>query len=245
MITFLFKPKPIHLDCFTTLPHVYEYAPIQHANRFLPDWWKNLPKTHPYRIATMKSCSGLIDLYREGLIIPMWSDLIVEVFTDGSYKYYYADGMSTAVSHAPLEAGVFFTEANVTHLKLKSPWLFSTKSDINWHFAQPIWNQNAAKDYCVPSGVINFKHTNSTEVNILFRKTNVNTIVDINHNTPLAHIIPLSEKPLKIKTHLIDEKEYSMMAGKNQRIMFHGGYLRKKQISQDKESKCPFNRRFI
>jgi len=42
----IFKTKEEHiiLDCYTYLPYVYETAKIDHAYKFIPNWWKDTPK---------------------------------------------------------------------------------------------------------------------------------------------------------------------------------------------------------
>ena len=80
---FFFKRKKIVVDCFTDNYSINELFPIQTANNFYPDWWKNLPKTYDamnkwgLRVSqsTMKKCPAIIDLYKTGFIMPLWSDL--------------------------------------------------------------------------------------------------------------------------------------------------------------------------
>ena len=240
MIDFIFKRKPIHLDCFTASSAVYTYAPIAKANRFVPDWWKALPREEQIQMGdqpNMRTCTGFIDLYGKGLMLPLWSDLMVD-FDGANYRFQYADQTSTLGQHNPTQAGTFIDGSETRHLKLQSPWLFFCDEDISWHFSQPVWNHLAAKDYCIPPGVVSYKNMHATEINILFRKQV--TKVRLVHGTPLVHIVPISERPLKISNHLVDANEYERRRLLSQAISFKGSHTKRVKIMQGKESKCPF-----
>jgi hypothetical protein len=240
MIDFFFRHRPIHLDCFTASVNAYKFAPIEPANRFIPDWWKAIPKTHTndgIEMGTMKTCAGFIDLYGKGVMLPMWSELVVRLQEDGYYQYNFGDLASSAEFHNPAQVGTLLEKFSAIHLKIHSPWLFECKESVSWHFAHPVWNQ-AAMDYCVLTGVVDYKYSTSTNINVLFRRTN--NVVTFEHGDPLAHIIPLSERPLRIKNHLISQEEYDKKYSINKPISYRGGYYRKKKLIEARESKCPF-----
>ena len=246
MIDFIFKRKPIYLDCFTTNPLAYEFAPIQLANQFVPEWWKALPKN--YRIAnehppvphsTMRKCAGLIDIYSTGLMIPLWSDLVIEIATNGDYSWKFADEESMNAIHNKEQAGTFFDDNNVVHMKIVSPWLFSCNDDVKWYFTQPVWNHNLAKDFCIPSGILEFKYQGSTHINTLIRKQNC--VISLPHGMPMAHVVPLSERPVKIKNHLLSAQEMVKKQPMQRSVVFENSYYKKRKLIQNKKSQCPFN----
>ena len=51
----------------------------------------------------------------------------------------------------------------------------------------------------------NYKYQIGTNINIFFSNTKAN--IDIAAGQPMAHIIPLSESPIEIKTHVISDDE--------------------------------------
>jgi len=234
---FIFKQKPIHLDCFTYNTMAYHYTEISPAINYIPKWWKKLPSSNKEN-TTMKSCAGFIDLYNKGLIIPLWSDLSIEVHED-YLNWEFADRKSKIESHTKNQSGDFIDNSNCIHIKIESPWYFRCKENIHWHFSQPIWNDLSGKIYCVPSGVLEFNYQHTTNINILVRDNNDKFI--ILHNHPMAHIIPISERPLKIHNHLIGLDEYNNMHGQGQ-VTFGNKYYKLKKIAEEKESKskCPF-----
>ena len=223
--------KPIYIDCYTSKPHVYEYAPIESANNFLPDWWKAIPKDFSngeIDIATMRRCAGFINLYGKGLMVPMWSDVRIQLWENGAYRFNYADEDSTMTQHPAPQSGTLLEDSNTTHIKLISPWAFECAENIDWHWAQPVWNHSAAKDFCVLSGVLNFKYTKDTHINILFKRQDI--IINMVHGMPLVHVVPLSDRPVKIRTHLISAEEFSRKKQKHQQIAFAGTHYKQKKI---------------
>jgi len=245
MITFLFKRKPIHIDCFTANVSAYKYSPIQPANYFLPEWWKKLPKTFfvpdknpPLHQQTMRRCAGFIDIYSKGLMLPLWSDLSIQMTSNGMYSWRYADGESSCTIHRPEQLGSLLEEAKVEHMKITSPWIFSCNEDVQWYFTQPIWNHDAASNFCIPSGVLSFKYQGTTNINMLIRKQD--TMFTINQGTPMAHMVPLSDRPIKIKNHLLTGEEYFRKDRFSRPLHFENSYYKRIKILKEKESKCPF-----
>lgn len=236
----IFKRKAIQLDCFTAMPNTYKFTPIELSNNFLPAWWKKLPKTAQnwavMDAPTMKSCAGLVDLYTKGVMLPMWSDLDILLRPDSGYDWKFADGQSIVEPHPMFQTGSFLSDIGYVHMKIFAPWRFTCKEDIDWHFAQPVWNHEAAKDYCVPSGVLNFKYQHHVNINVLLRGTLNN--IHIPHGHPMAHIIPLSERPVKVHNHLVSEEE--LRKHNFQSTTFKGSYYKQKKVIKEKESKCPF-----
>lgn len=241
---FWFKPSPIHLDCFTARPDVYGSAPIQPVSHFVPDWWKALPKTYMedwIERPTMRTCAGFVDLFSRGVVLPMWSDLHVRVNPESkTYNWQFSDNKSQAVLHNPVQAGTLLEDLNVYHLKLTSPWHFRTKKDIRWHFSQPMWNQNMGNEYAIPPGMVNYKYHGLTHVNLLLRNPPAQTVVKLSHGMALAHIIPLTERPLKIHNHLVSEAEFYQLSEIRMLSTFTGWYYKRKKMVESGKLKCPF-----
>jgi hypothetical protein len=59
--------------------------------------------------------------------------------------------------------------------------------------------------------------------------------------TPLAHIVPLSDKDVQVKCHYLPQEEYNKRFHKTTHHMkFMGSHKERKRIAKSKESKCPF-----
>jgi len=235
---FIFKKSKIVLDCFTSNKNVLEFTPIDKAIKFYPEWLKNTPKFLDktfYPASTIKNCTGIIDYYKQGFMIPLWTDLSINV-QNRSYQWQFADYKSEAKEHNSAQWDTYVSAQNYGHLKLISPFKIISKNDIDFHFTKPFWNFEPKSSYYIPSGNVNYKYNHSTEINMFIDLTE-NKVINIDLGTPLAHIIPLTDKEVILKHHLISDEEY-----KNLPVIhtFVNSYSKYKKLVQNKESKCPF-----
>jgi hypothetical protein len=244
---FFFKRKKIVLDCFTCDPKTFSYFPIQHMQKFFPDWWKN---TNPYytvkdefeleiKTSTIKKCNGIIDLYKTGFALPLWSDLILETKSDGIYSYRFASGEQEIANH-PKEQFLTLCDRYI-HMKISSPWYFKEKSGIKFLWNSPKWNHlnNDLNIINILPGCVEYKDQISTNINIFLPKADNKFFVS--HNTPMIHIIPITENDVEIKNHLISKTEWEHMLDLNKTISFNNNYNNRVKLRKSKEkSKCPF-----
>jgi len=238
---FFIKKSSLVIDCFTDSRTAFEYSKIDFANKFLPDWWKKLPKQIDatfYPIPTMKTCAGVINLYRTGLVLPMWSELAVKVGRVGSrdIAWQYADLASNAEVHTPDQYGDYYPTEKYAHLKLTSPWFINYNKSVKTLWSQPTFSMESLGDYVMLPGVVDLQASPTVNVNFFFiRDRYEDKVVNINFNQPVAQIIPLTDKKIELKHHLISNQE---MRQKNfQRTHFLNSYS--KQVEQG----CPFNHR--
>ena len=78
------------------------------------------------------------------------------------------------------------------------------KIDIIWQ--QPSYNliKHFHKLHILP-GVVNYKYQSGTNINLMMAP---NTRIELEAGTPLAHLIPMTEKNVQVKCHLVDNNEY-------------------------------------
>lgn len=242
---FFIKPSVINVDCLTANVMAYDLAKIEPAIKFVPKWWKQIPVSigsHPYvRGGTLKGCAGFLDLYKSGFIIPTWCDLAVDIGPIGSNDYYwnYSDGVSNAVEHSQEQRGNFCDLKKYQHLKLISPWHLISKYNLNCVFTNVMWNDIELPTYKVLNGVLNFKFNNSTNINMIFKRNENIQQIFIPYKTPIVQLIPMTEKKVKLKHHLVDEKVIQQKS-LNQKLFFKffKQNLTYKAIMKS-SSKCP------
>jgi hypothetical protein len=246
MTWFNFLQKPIVLNCYTKRTDVFNFAPVSKSSDFIPNWWKDIPKTiNPedkfYARGTMKGCAGFTDLYNTGFIIPMWSDFAIELGEIGNphYRFQYSDHCSQADEHSTQQRGSAYPATHYQHLKLISPWLFRCDEDIDFLFTEPSWNIDTPEKIQIMTGILNFKYETQSNVNMLFIKQPEVSRYFINFGQPIAHIIPLTERKVILKTHLVDDETYSRINGIGKQLKFVGNYRMVKQTV--KNNKCPFH----
>jgi len=245
---FFFRRSKVVVDCFINLPPVYELFKIDHAHRFVPQGWKSLPlynemkpNTNPASkitipVSTIKRCVGLTNLFTTGFILPSWTDVNIEMMADGRFNIYDPMNVQKADPHPDW---MWWSELykGYSHLKLYSPWLIREKSGINFSWQQCDWhNTERLSNFHVLSGVIDYKAQHNTHVNVFMKK---NSSVKIQAGEPLAQMIPLTDKDVELRNHLIDDTEYNKIANSfTSKFMWFGQH--RALLSAKKESKCPF-----
>lgn len=244
MMIHIFKKKTIVLDCFTDIEAVALTAPIAEAVKHFPEWWKSLPNEYTvankfYNSSTMKRCEGMKAYYTNSLAVPMWTDLAISVTDGGAYEWQFANRISTAGIHDPKQRGSYLNENEYGHIKLNTPWLLRTKEDLNWVFSSPTYSFEKPEELIIPPGILNFGEQFSVNINILFI-IRTPRVYNIPFGLPMAHLTPMSDRPVIVKRHVISPQEYQNILRKDARIAFTAGY-KKYLTAKDKFSNCPYS----
>ena len=250
---FWFKTKEIVIDSFTNQAGLATYFPIQRAGKFLPDWWKQLPKQHTYensgieyQTSTMKRCIGFVDLYKHSFVVPMYTELKIK-FAEGNWKCITSAGLyddkgyiEVVTSHSREQFGPEFNQ--YTQLKILMPWVLQEKTGVNFILSGAYWNQTKHwPDAYFASGVLNFKYQNSINISLFTQKQS--GMMTFMPNEPLAYLIPMTDKHVTIKTHLISNEEYrKKLSSSTFASKFVDRYKFNKRLieEQEQKSKCPF-----
>ena len=245
---FFFKRKQIVVDAMTLNSGIGDLFPIKKCSEFIPNWWKSMPSKYTvpngqgieYPAATIKRCDGILQYYKHGFMIPLWSDIIIKTGEDGSWAYQWADDSNPmgVTTHNRKQFSSDFN--NFIHLKLDSPWFFHEKTGVKFEWSQPIYNDisNLGK-YIIPPAIIDFKYNFGTNINMLI--PNKNETITINAGEPLVKLVALSEYDVIVKSHVVSFEEYSKYRNKGVfKFSFIGKYKKRKQIINSSKSKCPF-----
>jgi hypothetical protein len=241
---FFSKRTTIHLDVFTNRKDVFDFYPVDHSEKFFPEWWKKMPK-HVISLdgfspmSTIKRCVGLNEYYRNGITIPLWSDLCVNIIED-NLVWQFSDRVTEASPHPSVQIDGYLDMNIHRHLKIASPWAFKCKEEISWIWTQPTWNFSNPTDIIIPPGRMDYKYNCSTNVNIFFNAES-EKIVSIDAGQPLANIFPMTERKLKIHHHLVDTQEYSNILSIGATTKFLGKYMNNRRLMKSKEKRCPFH----
>lgn len=243
---------PIYLDCYTSNPNAYKAARISSASNYLPPWWKRLLPAvdrpmredvpnfnHP--APTMRGCVGFIDLFKKSFCMPMWSDLVVHVepAMEEGYAWKFADNFSSLSHHGAFQRGDFMPPEHFQHIKLDSPWNLHCDEGINFLFFDPFWpSYEGEETIIIPPGVLNFKHQMGTNVNMFIRKLpDQARNVEIKFNTPFVFLMPLTERKVILRHHLVS-KEYLRMQVDRPQPAFRSSYLKAKKAKAETEKQA-------
>lgn len=241
------KREKVHVDVYTHLPDVYKNSAITPAKKVIPQWIKQLPSTNKLDLETltyptnMKGCVGVTNVLKEGFIIPLWSDLVLDIFEEGEtgYRWNLSDPLVDASAHSPLERGSYAEETKYAHIKLHSPWAITTKESLKWVWQQPVWHFTDPAEIVVPNAVLDYSTLADTNVNLLVKRASERKQIFVKANTPLVQLIPMTEKEVVLHEHLVTYDEWlRILRSKSSASTFRN----KHAFANIPESKCPFHR---
>ena len=246
---FLFKKSKITVDCFIDRQVVFDLFKIDHAIKFIPDEFKALKPTWDLPVepgnpkskltapaATIKRCPGFSNLFNTGFIIPSWTDFGIEMFEDEKFNRHDPMNNLHMDSHPrPMLRNNLYKDYG--HVKISSPWIIQEKSGINFSWNRCDWhNTERADKFQVMSGVVDFKAQHGSHINAFVKK---GSVLQLKAGEPLVHVIPLTEKELELKCHVLSPAEYrKIWASYADRTMYTGQHRALLKAKED--SKCPF-----
>jgi hypothetical protein len=253
----LFRSKKLIIKAYTFKSATYEYFTVAKSHHFYPEWWKKLPTFHEelrgalnVKAPTMKTCAGIIEIYKKGIILPLWSDLQFRVAENNQWAAAFSDhNTNQPTSHPRYQIGENNAEFNnCIHIKIDAPWLFIDVNKTGIPFLQQgcFWNNISTQRLLhICPGVLNYKFQHSVNINA-FLSSNTPEEFVIPANTPIMQMIPLSEKELELQVELISYEDFNKINDKHAATCFHNKYERLKKIAMQKESqsKCPFSKLF-
>ena len=245
---FLFRRKKIVVDCFIDNPVVQNLFKIDHAHKFVPVEWKQLPPIVDVKslqdprskesipISTAKRCVGMVNLFTSGFILPSWTDFKIEMMKDGLFFKHDPMGSLDANPHPPF---MYWEDLykGYQHVKISSPWLIKEKTGVRFSWNQCTYhNTERHANYHALSGILDFKAQHNTHINVFVKK---GTTLTVNAGDPLIQLIPLTELDVELKHHKVDADEYKKISNEFTQKSMWGGQHRA-LYNQKEESKCPF-----
>lgn len=243
---FLFKKRKLVLDLFTNRQTIYDAAKPKMAATFYPDWWKEMKNEIPignelFPVATMRRCMGFVDHYKYGFIIPMWSDLRIELGPIGNpfFRAQCSDNITTLHEHPAILRGTYLPATHYQHLKLHTPWAAKCKEDIYFKWEQPTWSYRNPNKSIVLPGTIEYKYQYSMNANLMFVREAGKTLIEIPFQQPLVHVTPLTERDLELRYHLVGLEEYNKLM-QGEKLSNINRYRTYRRVRESEESKCPF-----
>lgn len=247
MFSIFNKRNKIVVDCFTYDRSAYELTPITHSYKAMPDWWKELEN---YGIGTsiksnsdeknMRKCYGFTELYKKSFKLECWTDINLKVLPNNEgYRYYIASNLIPE-DHPRRQYGSLYE--NHYHMKLISPWRIHEKTGIKFVFNPATWELDKLRNVTILPGMVEFEMNLETNVNMFLKKPDKDAYeMTINLGQPLVQIIPVTEKNVELKLHLIDLVEFEKMNSVFRSFRGHREVLRLKKRNEDRKvKKCPF-----
>lgn len=224
----------MHVDMFTFFPGIIELFPIRDAEDVTPSWFKAVPTSTKSpsgsTVATVRTCPGMVELFKEGMIIPSWCDL----YLDWSRGSLYNEPEQMGISHPDWQWNQSSAFKDFYHLKIASPWKFKEKTGSKFMMTNAWWNKPGVKHF-VPNGLIEFRHQHSTNINLWLPKSGFPQSYTITAGDPLCQIINLDGKKIKFHMHFMDKTKIDQDVNDHLFSQVGQYYKRKKLIQEN----CP------
>ena len=237
---FLFKEKAVDITAFVHEEYYYvtQYNPICRASEFVPDWYKKM-KHSTYSWSdegytaeqTGKACVGIITTFQHGFILPMWCDLAINIEKD-NFRWQFSDNQSSLDIHPNSQLPNFYS--NTLFCKLVSPWAFRSSQDINILYCEPTFFIDNKKDYITPTS-INRSINKTLAGNIFLFIENFERQINISQGTPLLHLIPLTDKPIKLNIEVVTKNQWYNIRPGPPKISFLRDGLKKLKFHRNKK----------
>lgn len=209
---FFIRKKVLHLDCFTYSSQIADTYPIANAMRYAPNWWRSLEPNYKkvkndfitITQPTMKMCYGFTELYKSGFIMPLWSDIQITL-KDGMMNYHSAMSKVVLTIHDSRDRGNNFDD--YVHIKLISPWYFEEKTGVKFIVNPCTWSHMELEpDLNLVPGMLRFDTQICTNINFFLNKKDKDVMLLA--GLPLLHFIPITDKEVKLHTHVLSHNDF-------------------------------------
>ena len=232
MFDFFVKREKVVIDFFCDLSAAgsnlaFQMAKPDFSVKHYPDWFKKTPASvdlneigvydepiicpHTGKgpiSMTVKTCQGVLELYKQSITIPSWFVMEADVDNKGVSIKCPAQEVVSHSCHPNIQFDQFVKKEDAVNFKLDTPWMVQSKPNIHIMLSQPGWDNYYRYRYMsVLPGIMNLKYTNEMKVNYLLDvPKDSHTVYTTRWDVldPLVHLIPITDKEVEIRHHLID-----------------------------------------
>ena len=238
------------IEIWSRFPGLADVEPPKESKYFLPKWWttaqkwqsedvkKNNIRDNITNKGTIKRCPAVPEFMSMGITIPMWCDMQVEIFDDGSWKWNTPSNQFEMSSHGNGQLKDLLPKNVQPEIVLKTecPWLIKTPPGISMLQLPMMWHFSTV--FTTAPGVIWTDIHHEINQQLFFKKRGKHMIT---RGTPIAQYIPIRRESWDYNVNKIvpDELKYAADQSTLQvRTKFGSGY-QMHQIDTVKE--CPYH----
>lgn len=234
----MFFKKKVTLNLYTDRADVYHWSQLQEAKKHKPKWWRDL-KSESDAVGTeasqsMRHCAGFNKLFAKAFFAPMWCEAHGHIYPDGNWQFSFADQVSMAREHPASERGKFMADDKYQNIKFISPWYASCDESVDFLFTNADYFDESNKDLIVLNGVVDFKNQSSLNINTMIKRSADCKEIFIKKDTPMYMLIPLTERRVVLKHHLVTTQDLKRMSQKKFPTLYFVNNYRKIKS-------CPFH----
>lgn len=220
MFDFL-KRRELVFSCKITDTFLYNSLPPKLSSQCLPTWYKELKPHYElenkvgliYKTGTVRHCAGIKKTLTSGVIVPMWSDLLLQINPDGTFLYQFSDEASEIRTHDGRQYGNLFRDSII--LKLASPWACEANRPMNYYLTHPTYHIGYETEFQVLPGYIDFYYTNALNPFIICKVKPEPYRFMIPGGSPLYQLLPVHDHRVKIKTQVVSLEKFESLTVHN------------------------------
>ena len=259
MLKKLFKIGPKKEDTiqvWSTERGLSGVIPVQESFNFMPDWFVKAPKWKNEKIdgeknkkdnvnnkGTIKRCPAVPEFMGMGITIPLWWDLRLQIFDDGSHQWNTPAKQFGFTLHDSSQLNDWLPSYAKPTLVLKAdcPWRIKTPPGVSLLQLPMLWHFNP--NFTVCSGVIWTDIHYEINQQMMFHKRGE---IMIQRGTPLAQYIPIRRETFKydIGDQTPEQYTFAQESWLHIRTKFQSGYPQHRKNTVKKElEKCPHHKK--
>lgn len=246
----LFNKNNLSLEFLTNNKYSYahEYFPVQRSSRFIPNWFKNTPKSSVtinefddqlpeyYVHKTVRGCIGIQNMMTGGVVIPWWTDLQISA-NDQGYRYLFSDGNSDMTFHQNYQAPGFLDDYHLLHIKC--PWIVRSSRKMKFMMTSYFYGDHQSDAIFIPGVLETLTKNNLSNLHFFFavKRTAETRTYNFKSNTPALQLIPLTEDAYTVSNSTLPNEEFEKLRAmvSTDISAVNSGLLMRKL------SKCPFH----
>jgi hypothetical protein len=230
---------------WSTVDQLENTVPILPLSRFYPDWFKSMKATLPdefSRGGTVKDCPSFIDLFSNGFVVPLWTDVLLKV-EDEKYEWHCPSKQFNFTSHGAQQFKHHLPEHVKDSVKLvfkpDCPWRLKTPPGYStWQFPM-FYHYNPVFE--VLPGIIRTDVHHEINQQMIIKQDGEHKLA---RGTPLAIYVPFKREKLPYEIRNSNDKECIAWARKANLALnskYKRSYLNIPKLYEEaSKSKCPF-----
>lgn len=224
------KGQKLEIEVFTKHEFLLDIEDTRpkSAKSFIPDWWKTMPRTSgvddPLN-GTVKFCPSFVQMFSQGVVLPMWSDTILSHDEDNVFHWKTSTSAFQWEFHADWQL--------IDHIKMPEykkvykaicPWFIRTPPNVSIFQFPMMFHFN--KDWTIMPGVLNTDFYYQLNQQLIY--TSDKNQVMISRGTPFVWYIPFVRTEFDYKTFVADAKLQQEVVNQADAVntKFTGHYLK-------------------
>lgn len=209
---------------YSLVEGVNETYPIVPAGKMFPKWWKPAQQqVDPLKalegVTYMGKCRGLIDMWKTGYVVRTWHTTIIEHTPQGQLTYEVNNEFTAEMEHLGWDNGfhAFLSKSSKMipsrphrHqdvFKFLSPWRVVPPKGVKLIYIPLQYHENVWFE--AATGVVDCEISNDLNIQGWVTLPKGQRYV-IPAGTPIAQIVPLTDKKLQMETRFANEKEIAL-----------------------------------